>query len=330
MALSRATEATAAPYDPLALPDWPLPAPLDLTVVDATRRREIPLRLFLPAVLPTTSDAAMPAPTAGPAPVVMFSHGLGSTREGNPHLGRQWAGRGYAVVFMQHAGCDDPVWRDSPPAHCMAALRAAANLRNTLRRLQDAPAVINPLARWPEQRGLALAGRLDLARLGMSGHSLGAVTTQAVSGQRNAQGAAAFTDPRIRAAVVMSPNAPRHGLAPAQAFGEVTLPWLLMTGTRDVAVVGDADLASRLAVYPALPAGGKYELVLDAAEHDAFGDYPLRSGQPARNPAHHPVILALSTAFWNAWLRGDASARAWLDGPQARALLAPTDRWQRK
>jgi len=36
-----------------------------------------------------------------------------------------------------------------------------------------------------------------------------------------------------------------------------------MTGTKDVAPVGAADLESRLAVFPALPPGGKYELVLD-------------------------------------------------------------------
>ena len=49
---------------------------------------------------------------------------------------------------------------------------------------------------------------------------------------------------------------------------------MLMTGTRDLAVIGKADLESRLAVYPALPPGGKYELVLDRAEHSAFPETP--------------------------------------------------------
>ena len=163
----------------------------------------------------------------------------------------------------------------------------------------------------------------------MSGHSFGAVTTQAVSGQRDASGQASYTDPRIRAALIMSPNSPRRGDA-AAAFSGVTIPWMLMTGSHDVAVVGDADLGSRLAVFPALPAGGKYELVLDQAQHSAFSDRALPGDAMARNPNHHRVILALSTAFWDAHLRHDPAAQAWLDGAGPATVLQAQDRWQKK
>ena len=43
----------------------------------------------------------------------------------------------------------------------------------------------------------ALAGRLDLSKVGMSGHSFGAVTTQAISGQTTRWGKELFTDSRI-------------------------------------------------------------------------------------------------------------------------------------
>ncbi|MFM8735520.1 MAG: hypothetical protein ACKOC8_10035 [Pirellulales bacterium] len=49
-----------------------------------------------------------------------------------------------------------------------------------------------------------------------------------------------------------------------------------------------------------------------------------------RNPDHHRAILALSTAFWDAFLRGDAAARTWLDGDGLRAVLDTADRWQHK
>ena len=136
-------------------------------------------------------------------------------------------------------------------------------------------------------------------------------------------------DPRIKAAIAFSPSAPRRG-DPQKAFGSVPIPWLLMTGTKDVSLIGDADLASRLAVYPALPPGGKYELVLEGAEHSAFGDRPLPGDSETRNPNHHRAVLALSTAFWDAYLLGDKSARQWLDGDAARSVLEPKDRWQRK
>jgi len=42
------------------------------------------------------------------------------------------------------------------------------------------------------------------------------------------------------------------------------------------------------------------------------------------------VILALSTAFWDAYLRGDAAAKAWLDGEGTHSVLEKEDRWQIK
>ena len=128
----------------------------------------------------------------------------------------------------------------------------------------------------------------------------------------------------------MSPSRPRRGGDASQAFGSVGIPWLLMTGTKDLAPIGEADLESRLAVFPALPPGGKYELVLDGAEHSAFTDRALPGDTAPRNPNHHRVILALTTAFWDAWLRGDPDARRWLDGNGPRTVLESGDRWQRK
>ncbi len=105
---------------------------------------------------------------------------------------------------------------------------------------------------------------------------------------------------------------------------------MLMTGTKDVAFIGDADVPSRLAVFPALPPGGKYELVLDKAEHSAFSDRALPGDTERRNPNHHRAIKALSTAFWDAWLREDPAAKTWLAGDGPYSVLEKNDRWQRK
>jgi len=42
------------------------------------------------------------------------------------------------------------------------------------------------------------------------------------------------------------------------------------------------------------------------------------------------VILALTTAFWDAWLRGYDLAQAWLNGSGTISVLEEKDRWQRK
>jgi predicted dienelactone hydrolase len=302
------------PYDPLALAGQEPPAPLDLVVSDAARQREIPIRVYLPA-------------TAARAPVVIFSHGLGGSREGNAFMARHWAGRGYAAVFIQHPGSDTAVWRNKPIGERMRSMRQAANGKNFLLRVQDIPIVLDQLEAWARTAGHPLADRLDLARLGMSGHSFGALTTQAVSGQT--QVLADFNEPRIKAAIAFSPSTPRRDDA-GKAFASVRIPWMLMTGTKDVAAIGGQDMQSRLAVFPALPPGGKYELVLDNAEHSAYTDRALPGDREPRNPNHHRAILALSTAFWDAWLKGDRAARAWLDGKGPRSVLEKNDRWQRK
>lgn len=318
LTLSLLVSVAASPqtYDPLVAPRAGDVPAIELRVQDNARDREIPLRVFLP-------------PLTEPAPVVLFSHGLGGSRDNNAFLGRHWAARGHVAVFLQHPGSDESVWRDVPLLRRMAAMRRAANAENYMLRVADVPAVLDALERWSRQDGHPLDSRLDLDHVGMSGHSFGAVTTQAVSGQTALGGRLSFTDPRIDAAVMFSPSTPRGG-DPLRAFAGVAIPWLLMTGTKDVAPIGDADLESRLAVYPALPPGGKYELVLEGGQHSAFSDRALPGDTEARNPNHHRVMLALTTAFWDAYLRDDRAARAWLDGDGPRRLLEAGDRWRRK
>jgi len=313
----RAQAPARAAYDPMAVASGTPVAPLDFDVRDAARNRTIPIRVYRPR-------------STAPAPVVLFSHGLGGARTNNAYLGTHWAARGYIAVFLQHPGSDEGVWKDVGPARALPAMRKAASAENLMLRLADVPAVLDALTKWNGERGHQLAGAFDLSRVGMSGHSFGAVTTQAVSGQAFPRQRANMRDPRIDAALILSPSVPQQGDAKS-AFGAVTTPWLLMTGTKDVSRIGGASLDDRLAVYPALPLGNKYELVLFDAEHSAFGDRSLPGEKDgARNPNHHRAILALSTAFWDAYLLGNADARAWLDGAPVRAVLEAKDRWQRK
>jgi predicted dienelactone hydrolase len=308
-----ASLAAAATYDPLATGATLAVERVELTVPGDKRR--VPLRVYLPA-------------DSKPAPVVLFSHGLGGSREGNAFMGEHWARRGYVAVFLQHPGSDDSVWKDVPPAQRMRAMKNAASARNLMLRIDDVHSTLDQLERWNQDAGSKLHGRLDLAHVGMSGHSFGAITTQAVSGQSVPLQRKAL-DARIDAAILYSPSGPRGGDA-KKAFANVTIPWLLMTGTHDTSPIGSVGLEARFEVYPALPPGGKYELVLDHAEHSAFTDRALPGDRERRNPNHHRAILAISTAFWDAYLRADANARAWLDGPDARSMLEAADRWQRK
>jgi predicted dienelactone hydrolase len=318
LAAAKSATLISAEYDPLVIAGDAEIRTVDFEVQDAARDREIPIKVYLP-----------PQPKA--APVILFSHGLGGSREGYAYVGQHWAKRGYVVVMLQHPGSDESVWRGRPLGGRMQAMHDAASGENLLLRLKDVPAVLDQLAKWNVDEKHSLNHRLDLEHVGMSGHSFGAQTTQGVAGQSNPLNGNRFTDARIDAALPMSPSTPRRGDT-KRSFGEVKIPWLLMTGTKDVSPIGGQTVESRLAVFPALPAGDKYQLVLDGAEHSAFGGG--REGQRLqlrnRNPNHHRAILALSTAFWDAYLREDVAAKRWLTGEGPRGVLEKDDQWEQK
>jgi predicted dienelactone hydrolase len=318
-----AQEKRSASYDPMIAT-----VPGDAQVIDLNvstgEKREIPIRFYLSAS----------APSSGKSPVVLFSHGLGGSREGSPHIGKHWAQRGYVAIFLQHPGSDTTVWRDVSMSERMKAMNSAASAQNLVLRCGDVKGVLDLLEAW--QKDPAKAPReirdrvntMDLSRIGMSGHSFGAVTTQAVSGQKMPMGRG-FSDPRIKASVIMSPSSPRAGNVKS-AFDSVQIPWLIMTGTKDVSPIGNQDVASRLAVYPSLPEGSKYELVLNEAEHSFPNDRSLPRDKGKRNPNHTRAVLGLSTAFWDAHLRNDDSATQWLNGNGPRSILESADTWKAK
>ncbi len=158
---------TAQPvaYDPLKVADVTIVSKT-FEVTDAKRARTLPIRIYLPE-------------TNKPAPVILFSHGLGGSRDNNPYLGNHWAQRGYIVVFVQHPGSDESVWKGTDRLQRMVEMKKAASLENFMLRGEDIPKVIDALTAWNADQENPLHDRFDLKHIGMSGHSFGATTTQA-------------------------------------------------------------------------------------------------------------------------------------------------------
>ncbi len=284
--------------------------------VDATRGRTVPVKVYL-------------RPGKNPQPVVIFSHGLGGSRENSPYLGEHWAAKGYVAVFVQHPGSDESVWKETEGAGRFAALKAAASLKSFADRVGDIPFVLDRLEEWNAAEGHDLKGCLDLEHIGLCGHSFGAVTTQAMMGQRFRLDRS-FADPRLDAFFLMSPSASRT-IPSAEAFGHIAAPVLCMTGTKDGSPIRpDETPETRLETYASLPAEDKYQLVFEGGGHFAFSDTGFFDEQ--RQPHHHAAIQLLSTRFWDAYLKGDEAAKAWLrsEQPRAGAKLLEKDRWEWK
>lgn len=271
---------------------------------DHRRRRSIPYKLYEPKGVD------------GPAPVVLFSHGMGGTCEAAPYLGQALAAAGYWGVFLQHPGSD----RDS-----LGALRGAGSqdeARQMLRRTAldpearrdrflDAPFVLDRLAELNAEPGGRFEGRFDLSRVGMGGHSYGARTVMAAAGQRLPGTGQGFDDPRIRAGLLLSPSGTRlpgqadtqHG---ARDYDAVRIPLLHVTGTRD------SDPQLRILPYKSIRAPGQYLLLLDGATHGDFSAAAQRSELqdppgPERDRVTNAVALA-AVLFFDAYLKGSEAA----------------------
>ena len=277
----------------------------DLRWTDVERSRTLPLRLRLP-------DAP------GQRPVILFSHGLGGSVDGGRFWGEHWASHGFLVIHIQHPGSDASVWREaSRPA---MALEQAADLEQFIARVRDVQYVLDELARR-QRAGDALAARADLARIGMSGHSFGAITTQAIAGQdyevpaRLAQRLGPTADPRPRAFVAFSPSArSRQQLG---QFAAITRPFFGVTGTRD-GLVGmglGVPAGQRLLPFEGMPPDDKYLLNLTGADHMVFNGGPrwrVEGSDPQLDALHVRLVQETTTAFWRAYLLDDRNALAWL------------------
>lgn len=289
---------------------------------DAARDRDVPVKIYYPVGTAASFD---------PFPVIVFSHGLGGSREGYAYLGEYWAAHGYVSVHVQHAGSDDAVWREEKrKLAALRALRGAASDPEAINaRPLDVRFVIDRLTALASDKGFELHGRLDLARVGMAGHSFGAFTTMAVAGRAYSQGGtvtAKWGDPRVKAAVAMSTPAPaRRGNEPSGAgYEAVRIPVFHLTGTEDTDPAGGAtDPAQRRIPYDHTTAAPAWLLTLDGGDHMVFGGPMQGDGRGerkkakrtdrGRDPEFHTLIQKATTAFWDAHLKDDPKARAWLD-----------------
>ena len=300
------------------------PPALDQTWVDVARQREVPVRLRFP-------DASRhPAPW----PVVLFSHGLGGTRDGGAVWADAWVASGFAVVQLQHPGSDlDAVRRVTQGFADQRALRTLAGPEQLMARLQDVGFVLDDITRR-HGAGEGRWGQVRATGVGLSGHSFGAHTTLGMAGQRY-PGFAGVAEPRLASFIAFSPTVPQFGSA-ERAFERLARPLLSITGTRDGDVVGvGATPERRSGVFAALPPGHKAQLVLQDADHMTFSGQTGRAAEIVPRAAitrelqeaHHALVAAVTTDWWRATLMDDAAAAQRLALPPG---LAAGDLWQRK
>ncbi len=227
---------------------------LDLDWHDDARARPVPVRLYRPR-------------TGEGWPLVLFSHGIGGSREGYGYLGRHLAAHGVAALHLQHVGSDRALWRGNPFA-LVERLQAAARDTEAVARVQDLRFALDRLLDSPQ------GAAVDAARIVAAGHSYGANTTLLAAGAlvRRDGAPVSLREPRVRAAVALSAP-PFYGEPDLGAvLGGVAVPSLHVTTTDDVIRIPgyESGAEDRLAVFDATGGPYKWLAQFNQGRHSSF------------------------------------------------------------
>lgn len=279
---------------------------------DEKRGRKLPYKIYYPE-----------GEGLGKVPVIVWSHGYGGNRDGAGFISRFVASHGYVIVHVTHIGSDASLW-EGKPGHPWDILRKSPITRAmTVERFADIPFVLDQLPGWMAENA-EVGAVADLSVLGMSGHSFGAMTAQAMAGQKFPAGdaddhgvMAEFRERRFKAGIAYSmvPNRKLHGEAPEKyLYGPISIPMFYMTGTQDDSPLEGFSYDQRVVVYDHTGHAEKYLMVLKDGDHMVYNG---TRGKLEENPlrgAHEEIIKMFSLAYWDAYLKDDAAAMAWLKG----------------
>lgn len=286
---------------------WPVPnpdhAPHQILIargdlVDSRRAgRVVPYKIYFPV-----------AHGLKHLPVVIWSHGLGGSADGAAYLARFIAGHGYVVVHPTHVGTDSSLW-EGKPGHPWDVIRATPIPESATRaRAGDIPFLIDSLEKLAAQH-TDMEGKMDPERIGMSGHSFGAWTTQVVAGQHTALGT---SDPRITAAIAYSMMPSDETSAFPDPYAGLCRPTFFMTGTKDDSPTAGWGYERRIEVFEKSAAPENHLLVLNGGDHMVFAGSRGQLGAYDAMNRHKDIIRVAALAFWDLYLKEDGAARKWL------------------
>ena len=202
------------------------------------------------------------------AGLIIYSPGLGSGLNNGEPWCDAWQRAGFVVVTISHPLTNEEIWDTSHKSFKINLQNALAPDQYGLR-VSDCKYVITQCL-----SDTYLKTILDPEKIGIAGHSYGALTVQSICGQNGG----IFVDSRIKAAIALSPTARSKEVAQS-SLKSVTIPFLCITGDHDGHVTfknkSDSmrlgtDQINRLHVYEGLPSGHKQQLILVDADHMSF------------------------------------------------------------
>lgn len=272
---------------------------------DSARGREVPALLYLPA---ETASQKLP--------LIVFSHGLGGSRDRYAYLGLYWASQGVASLHLQHIGSDRQIWRGSRLTLPFRLMRAAGE-EEALARVADVRFGLNQLL------ASAYGPLFDQDKLMMAGHSYGANTTMLVLGAKAEPHQPDLRDPRFSAGLLISAPPFYNDKPLTKVLAAIAVPTLHITNTMDeIEVPGyHSTPDERIDIYQAMPGPEKVLAVFYGGNHNIFSGRRQRPELALQDKVLKAATQSLSTAFLNK-INGlnDRALQQWLQ--QHQPLLA--------
>jgi predicted dienelactone hydrolase len=275
----------------------------------------------LPALEISAARDAEPALTHGPFPLVIFSHGQAALRWQSTYYTVLLASHGYVVASCDH---EEGTLADV----------VRGQLQTTVEGVEDRPwDVIHLINRFERMKPEdPLAGMVDMARVGVTGHSFGALTSLRV----------AAMDARVKAIVPQAPVDANLSWIGLPSPVRLSIPVMVQAAHADQTLEWDDNVVPTLAALQKpwwlldIVAGGHFTFSdlcafdLAAAVETVKVDIPgadlkavLEDGcGPTSPPASvaQPLINHFAVAFFNAHLRGSGKSLALLTQAHADEL----------
>jgi len=252
--------------------------------VDSIRNREVPVKIYYPK-----SDKEI-------FPIIIFSHGLGGSRDGYEYLGQYWASHGYVSVHIQHKGSDIYVWKNSKNPY-QDMKKAIKNVNNFINRPKDVSFAIDRMEKMNNENTL-LKEKLDMKKIGVAGHSFGAFTALASSGRVLISPFGKkinLSDPRIKACIAMSSPA-QSVKRDRKSYANFSLPCFHMTGTLDDSPISNTKADARRIPFDCINKGDQYLVIFKDGDHMIFSDTKLLGDKRKNDALFHDLIQISSTA----------------------------------
>jgi dienelactone hydrolase len=273
--------------------------------IEPVRTRYADLLAAAPACPSRTLPVAVDAPAQPGLPLVMISHCHSCTRLSNATTAIRLASHGFAVVSVEHAG--DTLWET------LDGNEADIDTEELEIRTADVRVVLDQVL-----AGDTPVGAVDATRVGVLGHSMGAVTA----------GRVAETDARIGAAAALC--APMENpLIEGVTLAAIPAPLLFVIAVEDNSITefgnkfmrDNFEAATVPAVKLEIPDAGHWSVsdldgLVDAFAPGCGEGERQTDGEPFTylDPdAGRAVAASYATAFFKAKLLADAASAAYLE-----------------